>query len=157
MYDDHARNLDVRKIRDWGDWGNWRNGEGVVATIPVLPGESFAAIRQLSGTLGYSVAKSGIDSFTKWMAVELARKHGDRLRVNAIAPGFFVTTQNESIMVKPDGSWTDRAERVIAQTPMGRFGRPEEVAPTAVLLASDPGGNLYVGQTLGPNSGDVMP
>ena len=64
---------------------------------------SMAALRQLSGVLGYSVAKTGIDSFTRWMAVELARKYGDGLRVNAIAPGFFVTTQNRDVLLTPDG------------------------------------------------------
>ena len=59
--------------------------------------------------LGYSVAKTGIDSFTRWMAVELARKHGDGLRVNAIAPGFFVTTQNRKVLINEDGSYTDRS------------------------------------------------
>ena len=72
---------------------------------------SMAALRQLSGVLGYSVAKTGIDSFTRWMAVELARKFGDGLRVNAIAPGFFVTTQNRDVLLTPDGEYTDRAGR----------------------------------------------
>ena len=69
-------------------------GRGCVINI-----SSMAALRQLSGVLGYSVAKTGIDSFTRWMAVELARKFGDGLRVNAIAPGFFVTTQNRAVLM----------------------------------------------------------
>jgi NAD(P)-dependent dehydrogenase (short-subunit alcohol dehydrogenase family) len=98
---------------------------------------SMAALRQLTGVLGYSVAKTGIDSFTRWMAVELARKHGDGLRVNAIAPGFFVTTQNRSVLLTPDGEYTERSRRVIAQTPMGRFGRPEELIGVVRFLCSD--------------------
>jgi NAD(P)-dependent dehydrogenase (short-subunit alcohol dehydrogenase family) len=98
---------------------------------------SMAALRQLSGVLGYSVAKTGIDSFTRWMAVELARKHGDGLRVNAIAPGFFVTTQNRNVLLTPDGEYTERSKRVIAQTPMGRFGRPEELIGVVRFLCSD--------------------
>ncbi|MEO6528453.1 MAG: SDR family oxidoreductase [Gemmatimonadaceae bacterium] len=107
-------------------------GSGCVINI-----SSMAAIRQLSGVLAYSVAKTGIDSFTRWMAVELARKHGDGLRVNAIAPGFFVTTQNHKVLVNPDGTPTDRARRIIEHTPMGRFGRPEELLGAVRWLCSD--------------------
>src|SRR4051794_16086849 len=107
-------------------------GSGCVINI-----SSMAALRQLSGVLGYSVAKTGIDSFTRWMAVELARKFGDGLRVNAIAPGFFVSTQNRGVMLKPDGTYTDRASRVIDHTPMGRFGRPEELLGAVRWLCSD--------------------
>jgi NAD(P)-dependent dehydrogenase (short-subunit alcohol dehydrogenase family) len=107
-------------------------GKGCVINI-----SSMAAIRQLSGVLAYSVAKMGIDSFTRWMAVELARKHGDGLRVNAIAPGFFVTTQNRQVLINPDGSYTDRSKRIIDHTPMGRFGRPEELLGAVRWLCSD--------------------
>jgi NAD(P)-dependent dehydrogenase (short-subunit alcohol dehydrogenase family) len=107
-------------------------GKGCVINI-----SSMAAIRQLSGVLAYSVAKTGIDSFTRWMAVELARKHGDGLRVNAIAPGFFLTTQNRKVLVNPDGSPTDRARRIVEHTPMGRFGRPEELIGVVRWLCSD--------------------
>ena len=107
-------------------------GRGCIINI-----SSMAALRQLSGVLGYSVAKTGIDSFTRWMAVELARKHGDGLRVNAIAPGFFVTTQNRHVLLTPDGQYTERSKRVIAQTPMGRFGRPEELIGVVRFLCSD--------------------
>src|SRR5687768_754609 len=107
-------------------------GRGCVINI-----SSMAALRQLSGVLGYSVAKTGIDSFTRWMAVELARKFGDGLRVNAIAPGFFVTTQNRDVLLTPDGQYTERSKRVIAQTPMGRFGRPEELLGVVRFLCSD--------------------
>ena len=98
---------------------------------------SMAALRQLSGVLGYSVAKTGIDSFTRWMAVDLARRFGDGLRVNAVAPGFFVTKQNRDVLLNPDGSYTARSQRVIAQTPMGRFGRPEELIGVVRFLCSD--------------------
>ncbi|MDB4917780.1 MAG: D-mannonate oxidoreductase [Gemmatimonadetes bacterium] len=98
---------------------------------------SMAASRVLSGVLGYSIAKTGIDSFTKWMAVEMARKHGDGLRVNAIVPGFFVTTQNEKVLINADGSFTERSTNIIAHTPMGRFGRPEELIGVVQWLCSD--------------------
>jgi 3-oxoacyl-[acyl-carrier protein] reductase len=95
----------------------------------------------------YSAAKAGVLGFTKAAARELA-PHG--VLVNAIAPGPILTPMIDGLSEE----WKAAKQ---AELPLGRFGRPEEVAPTAVLLASDPGGNLYVGQTLGPNSGDVMP
>lgn len=95
----------------------------------------------------YSAAKAGVIGFTKAAARELA-PHG--VLVNAIAPGPVSTPL-------VDGLSEDWKRAKQAELPLGRFGLPEEIAPTAVLLASDPGGNLYVGQTLGPNSGDVMP
>jgi 3-oxoacyl-[acyl-carrier protein] reductase len=99
------------------------------------------------GLAHYSAAKAGVIGLTKSLALEVA-DHG--VLVNAIAPGPVETPMVAGIT--EDWKAAKRAE-----LPLGRFGRVEEVAPTAVLLASDPGGNLYVGQTLGPNSGDVMP
>jgi NAD(P)-dependent dehydrogenase (short-subunit alcohol dehydrogenase family) len=98
---------------------------------------SMAALRAMSGVLAYSVAKAGIDNFTRWLAVELARKYGDRIRVNAVAPGFFVTGQNRAVLLEPDGSHTARARAIIAGTPMQRFGRPEELVGAVQWLCSD--------------------
>jgi|SRR5690348_15257339 len=98
---------------------------------------SMASLQVLSGVMGYSVAKAGIDNFTRWLAVDLARRHGDGLRVNAIAPGFFITTQNRAVLVNDDGSYTERAKNVLRQTPMGRFGRPEELLGAVHWLCSD--------------------
>ena len=109
-----------------------RQRSGVVLNI-----SSMAATRAISGVLGYSVAKAGIDSFTRWLAVEMARKYGDGIRVNAIAPGFFVADQNRAVLLNPDGSYTPRAESIIAHTPMGRFGRPEELNAAVQWLCSD--------------------
>lgn len=95
----------------------------------------------------YAAAKAGVIGFTKSLALELAPQG---VLVNAIAPGPIDTAMTASIT----GEW--RSDK-LKQLPLRRFGLPDEVAPTALLLASDPGGNLYVGQTLGPNSGDVMP
>ncbi len=103
----------------------------------ILNISSMAALRALSGVMGYSVAKAGIDAFTRWLAVDLARRYGDGIRVNAIAPGFFLATQNRGVLVNPDGSHTDRALRILERTPMGRFGRPEELLGCALWLASD--------------------
>ena len=97
----------------------------------------MAAQMAMSGVLGYSVAKAGIDSFTKWMAVDLARRFGDGMRVNAIAPGFFITEQNRNVLVREDGSYTDRSKSVLAKTPMGRFGKPEEITGAIRWLCSD--------------------
>ena len=112
--------------------GGRGGGSGSIVNI-----SSMAARRVLSGVLGYSVAKAGIESLTSWLAVELARRYGDGLRVNAVAPGFFVTEQNRAVLLKPDGSPTDRARAIIAHTPMGRFGRPEEVVGAVQWLCSD--------------------
>ncbi|MCW2904371.1 MAG: hypothetical protein JWO67_6636 [Streptosporangiaceae bacterium] len=98
------------------------------------------------GLTHYSAAKAGVIGFTKALAREVSARG---VLVNAIAPGPIDTPLVDGL--SPD--WKQAKE---AELPLGRFGRPEEVAPTAVLLASDPGGNLYTGQTLGPNSGDVM-
>ena len=98
---------------------------------------SMASLHALSGVMGYSIAKAGIDNFTRWLAVDVARRHGDGIRVNAIAPGFFVTTQNRAVMLNEDGSYTERAKAVLRQTPMGRLGRPEELLGAVHWLCSD--------------------
>ena len=98
---------------------------------------SMAAIQALSGVMGYSVAKAGIDNFTRWLAVDMARRHGDGVRVNAIAPGFFITTQNRGVLVGEDGGPTERARNILRETPMGRFGRPEELVGAVHWLCSD--------------------
>ncbi|UFH51047.1 SDR family NAD(P)-dependent oxidoreductase [Pseudomonas sp. KNUC1026] len=95
----------------------------------------------------YAAAKAGVIGFTKSLALEVS---GQNVLVNAIAPGPIETALVDGI----SQAWkTAKAKEL----PLGRFGRAEEVAPVAVLLASEPGGNLFVGQRLGPNSGDVMP
>ncbi|MFN8095697.1 MAG: SDR family oxidoreductase [Vicinamibacteria bacterium] len=91
----------------------------------------------LSGVLGYSVAKAAVESFTRWMAVDLARRFGDGLRVNAIAPGFFVAKQNRAALVQDDGTPTERARKILARTPMGRFGDPGELRGPILWLCSD--------------------
>ncbi|WP_427174854.1 SDR family NAD(P)-dependent oxidoreductase [Arthrobacter sp. 92] len=108
---------------------------------------SQPAIKGGTGLCHYSAAKAGVVGLTKALALETA---GDNVLVNSIAPGPI-----ETPLV--DGISEDWKVAKRAGLPLLRFGLPAEVAPTALLLASDPGGNLYVGQTLGPNSGDVMP
>jgi NAD(P)-dependent dehydrogenase (short-subunit alcohol dehydrogenase family) len=109
-----------------------RRGSGCIVNI-----SSMASLQALSGVLGYSVAKAGIDNFTRWLAVDLARKHGDGLRVNAIAPGFFVSTQNRAVLIDDAGAPTPRARTIIGRTPMGRFGDPEELLGPVRWLCSD--------------------
>lgn len=98
---------------------------------------SMASTRVLTGVMGYSVAKAGIDIFTRWLAVDLARRYGDAIRVNAVAPGFFLSEQNRAVLIGPDGQYTDRARKVIEHTPMGRLGRPEELNGAIRWLCSD--------------------
>ncbi|MEA4936225.1 MAG: SDR family oxidoreductase [Paludibacter sp.] len=98
---------------------------------------SESAIRPLTRVVGYSASKAAVTNFTKYMATELATKFGEGLRVNAIAPGFFLTEQNRTLMTNPDGSLTARGEKIINHTPFGRFGQPEELFGTLHWLASD--------------------
>ncbi|OWG12695.1 3-oxoacyl-ACP reductase [Delftia sp. K82] len=124
--------------------------------VPHMQAQRWGRIINIASQLGikggvelshYAAAKAGVIGFTKSLALEVAP---DNVLVNAIAPGPIATPLVDGI----SADWKRAKE---ASLPLGRFGRADEVAPTAVLLASDPGGNLYVGQTLGPNSGDVMP
>jgi NAD(P)-dependent dehydrogenase (short-subunit alcohol dehydrogenase family) len=105
---------------------------------------SMTATRVISRVVGYSAAKAGIDNFTRWLAVELARKYGDGMRVNAIAPGFFIGEQNRDLLLKPDGSLSDRGQKIIEHTPAGRFGEPDELLSTLIWLCS-PGASFVNG------------
>ena len=98
---------------------------------------SESAIRPLTRVAGYGVAKAAVTNFTKYMCGELATKYGPGLRVNAIAPGFFITEQNRALLLNPDGSLTERSKKILAHTPFGRFGEPEELLGTLQWLASD--------------------
>ena len=84
-----------------------------------------------------SNAKAGVDNLTKWLAVEFAKKIGEGVRVNAVAPGFFISSQNRSLLTNPDGSLTSRGKDIVRKTPFGRFGEPEEVFGAVRFLCSD--------------------
>ena len=87
--------------------------------------------------LGYSNAKAGVNNLTKWLAVEFAQKFGEKVRVNAVAPGFFISEQNRSLLTNPDGSFTQRGRTVINKTPFGRFGEADEIHGAVHYLISD--------------------
>ena len=103
----------------------------------VINFSSMAAFRPMTRVCGYAAAKSGISNFTAFMATECAKKFGEGIRVNAIAPGFFITEQNRALLTNPDGTFTQRGQDVIRQTPFGRMGDPEELCGTIHYLMSD--------------------
>ncbi len=109
-----------------------KNGSGSIVNI-----SSMAAQRVITKVLGYSIAKSAIDGYTKWFAVELANRYGDKVRMNAIAPGFFLTEQNRTLLTNEDGSYKERANLVIKHTPFSRFGTADELEGALIYLLSD--------------------
>lgn len=98
---------------------------------------SMAAQSAITRVLGYSMAKAAIDNYTRWMCVETANRYGSKIRVNAIAPGFFISHQNRHLLTNADGSFTTRGEAVIKNTPFKRFGNPDELIGALIWLLSD--------------------
>jgi NAD(P)-dependent dehydrogenase (short-subunit alcohol dehydrogenase family) len=109
-----------------------RKGEGVILNI-----SSMNSFRPLTKIVGYSAAKAAINNFTQWLAVHLAQNASPRIRVNAIAPGFFETAQNKFLLrEEKTGELTARGKQIVGHTPMGRFGEPEDLLGTLVWLVS---------------------
>lgn len=106
-------------------------GSGSIINI-----SSMATYSAITRVPGYSVAKSGVNIFTQWLATEMALKFGEGLRVNAIAPGFFIGDQNRAVLINLDGSYTDRSKKVLARTPMKRFGDINELNGAIQFLSS---------------------
>ncbi|RFZ84829.1 SDR family oxidoreductase [Mucilaginibacter terrenus] len=133
----------MKKVLDLNLWGTLlptqifgeaiaKTGAGSIVNI-----SSMNSKRAVTKVLGYNMGKAAVDCYNQWFAVELANRYGDAIRMNAIAPGFFLTEQNRNLLTTPDGGYTPRGQSVIRQTPFKRFGHPDELIGALVWLLSD--------------------
>lgn len=137
-------NLDgMKKVMELNLWGTLlptqvfgkeiaKTEKGSIVNI-----SSMNSKRAVTKVLGYNMGKAAMDCYNQWFAVELANRYGDHIRMNAIAPGFFLTEQNRYLLTKPEGGYTTRGEAVIRNTPFKRFGHPDELIGALVWLLSD--------------------
>ena len=109
-----------------------KSGKGSIVNI-----SSMNSKRAITKVLGYNMGKAAVDCYNQWFAVEMANRYGDKIRMNALAPGFFLTEQNRYLLTKKEGGYTERGELVIRQTPFKRFGNPDELKGAIVWLLSD--------------------
>jgi len=133
----------MKKVLDLNLWGTLiptqvfgqaiaETGKGTIVNI-----SSMNSKKAVTKVLGYNMGKAAVDCYTQWFAVELANRYGDKIRMNALAPGFFLTEQNRNLLTTPDGGFTPRGQSVIKQTPFKRFGDPDELKGALVWLLSD--------------------
>lgn len=134
----------MRRVMDLNCWGTIvptqvfgkaiaeTSGKGSIVNI-----SSMNSKRAITRVLGYNMGKAAVDCYTQWYAVELANRYGDRIRMNALAPGFFLTEQNRRLLMDEDDCYTERGQRIINQTPFKRLGHPDELQGALVWLLSD--------------------
>lgn len=133
----------MKKVMDINLWGTLiptqvfgpamaKAGKGSIVNI-----SSMNSKRAITKVLGYNMGKAAVDCYNQWYAVELANRYGDKIRMNALAPGFFLTEQNRYLLTKKEGGFTPRGEAVIRQTPFKRFGHADELKGALVWLLSD--------------------
>src|SRR6266567_9202201 len=136
--DSHA----VREVLDLNFMGTFQScqvfghdmaeqGEGCIVNVA-----SMNALRPLTRIPVYSAAKAAVANFTQWLAVHMAQEYSPRIRVNALAPGFFLTEQNRFLLIDADGNLTPRGQAIVSHTPAGRLGAPEDLAGTLLWLVS---------------------
>ena len=133
----------MRKAMDINLWGTIiptqifgdaiaKSGKGSIVNI-----SSMNSKRAVTQVLGYNMGKAAVDCYNQWFAVEMANRYGDAIRMNALAPGFFLTEQNRYLLTTKEGGYTERGEKVIRQTPFKRFGSPDELQGALIWLLSD--------------------
>jgi len=133
----------MKRVMDLNLWGTLlptqvfggaiaKTGKGSIVNI-----SSMNSKRAVTKVIGYNMGKAAVDCYNQWFAVELANRYGDAIRMNALAPGFFLTEQNRNLLTKPEGGYTPRGESVIRNTPFKRFGHPDELIGALVWLLSD--------------------
>lgn len=133
----------MKQVMDLNLWGTILPTQVFGASIAETGSGSIVNIssmnskRAISRVLGYNLGKAGVDYYNQWFAVELANRYGDAIRMNAIAPGFFLTEQNRNLLTVPEGGYTERGNLVINHTPFKRFGNPDELKGALVWLLSD--------------------